>query len=229
MKNYAILLLFALVASVSLQAQVPQEGQFELNKKIAPTAPGLSMVYDASLEDVQSAFQERLRPITTKSPKKIKGSLVAYNALVIPEISNQTLDYYLNIESVGRNNSQTRLTLFLSLGNDNFMDARTYPGETANATRYLVTLQQDINRKKLEKALVEAQAALAAQEQALKDLEKNTQSLAAEKKSIEESLKKNLEATQQAESTRATQAKALEELRSKIDNMNKEIQQLKRP
>ena len=148
---------------------------------------------------------------------------MAHYALEFPEVSAQKLDYYFRIEELNGQQSQTRVTLFLALGNDNFMDQAGYPNEWVAAQSFLTGLRDDINRIMLASALEEMEGALSEAEKAMKDLQSESEDLAKEQKKLEEDLQKVKESRAENQTALTKQQETLQQLRSQVQALRRQM------
>lgn len=202
-------------------------GNYPFYKKIAATAPGLSCEYPADAATVEAALTERLKALDAAKSDKVSGDLVVYPASVLTPISPLTLDYYTRVEAIKGDQPRARVTLFMALGNDNFLSAGSHPQEIAAARSFLQSLGNEVNRYLLERATVEATATLAEQEKLIQELTKQMEALEKEKAKLEQAMKDNTNAIadqqklmQEAETRRV-------QLRTAVEGLRRETQQLR--
>lgn len=208
-----------LLLTAPLFGQEPQTGRFDFYKKIADVAPGITITYEGTPDNFKDVLAERLSQSTNDKLDKIKGDLSAHLALVYPAISEQTLDYYFLIQEDNRQGQKTKVTMFLSLGNDNFLTQQSHPAEYAAAINMLSSLRQDINGELMRIALQEMEDALAAEEKRMKELLSEAEALEKEKKKLEEALTKNKKATETNVEAAAEQKEILQQVRSQVQTL----------
>lgn len=208
-----------LLLTVPLFGQEPQTGRFDFYKKIADVAPGITITYEGSPDNFRDVLAERLSQSTNDKLDKIKGDLSAHLALVYPAISEQTLDYYFLIEEDNRQGQKTKVTMFLSLGNDNFLTQQSHPAEYAAAINMLSTLSQDINAELMRVALAEMEAALEAEEKRMKELLSEAEELAKVKKKLEADLEENKKAIEANIEAKEKQKEILQLVQSQVQTL----------
>ncbi len=212
-----LLLLFPFVGSF---AQTPQNGRFEFYKRIADVAPGIQITYEATPEEVENALDVRLGDATSRSLNKVRRDLYVHEGITVPTIAAQTLDYYFRIEEVSGQRDSTRVTLFLALGNDNFMDQSTYPDEWSAARHFLLTLNETIAGRHLLSALDEMEDALTAAEEELDDLQDQGKDLEKEQEKLQEELEQVIENRRATQEAISKQEQLVEQLREQVEALN---------
>lgn len=208
-----------LMLTVPLFGQEPQTGRFDFYKKIADVAPGISITYEGSPDNFKEVLAEKLSQSTSDKLEKIKGDLTAHLALVYPAVSDLKLDYYFLIVEDNRQGQKTNVTLFISLGNDNFLTQQSHPAEYAAAINMLTSLHQDINGELMRVALEEMEDAMAAEEKRMKELLSEAEDLAKEKKKLEESLEANKKALEANVEAKAKQKEVLQQVQSQVQTL----------
>lgn len=208
-----------LMLTVPLFGQEPQTGRFDFYKKIADVAPGISITYEGSPDNFKDVLAEKLSQSTNDKLEKIKGDLSAHLALVYPAVSDLKLDYYFRIEEDNRQGQMTNVTMFLSLGNDNFLTQQSHPAEYAAAINMLSSLRQDINGELMRVALTEMEDAMAAEEKRMKELLSEAERLAKEKKKLEEALEANKKALEANVEAKAKQKEVLQQVQSQVQTL----------
>lgn len=222
----AFILLICSVASF-LAAQEPQTGNYPFYKKIADVAPGLSCEYPADAATVEAALLERLNTLGATKPGKVSGDLMIHPASVLTPVSTLTLDYYTRVEEVKGDQPRARVTLFMALGNDNFLSTTSHPQETAAARSFLQSLGRDVNRYLMERATVEATATLAGQEKLIQELTRQMESLEKEKAKLEQAMKENARVmTEQQKLMQEAETRRVQ-LRTAVEGLRRETQQLR--
>lgn len=192
MKNILLILALLFATSSFVIAQEAVQGRYALTKKVAEQAPGMAILIDGSEEYVTAALTEKFVAADSKAKAKNMGKgLYKYEAIVLPEVSDATLNYYYRIEEGGNPGAtMTKVTFFISPGHDNFYTADKYSTELNAAERMLVSLDKGAKRMAMQ-AAVEAQAALiATEEKQQADLEKTAKQLTKEQSDIEKEIEK---------------------------------------
>lgn len=220
-----ILVISLLFASLSMVAQSPEAGRFEFYKKIAETAPGLTTIFEGSPDDFKGILESRTSDAENHRLEKVKGDLYAQYGMLFTTISEQRLDYYWRIEDAPRQAGKTKVTLFMALGNDNFMDQSAYASEFQAAGNFLTSIRQDINAELMRQVLAEMETAYEDEMKKLRDLTGESESQAKRKKKLEEELAELIE--KQAETTEAIekQNQIIQQLRSQVQGMRVQMQE----
>lgn len=214
-RNFSLLLFLALCLSFTqTSAQEVTEGQREFMKK--STANGLTIVVEGELKNVDHVMNELVNRGTGVRGKNAKGFRLHPNAR-FAEISNATMDVYYNVERASKTTPpQTRVTVFLSSGNDNFMDSGTHPDEIANATSFLENLQYEIT--KYELAL-----SVEAQEKLIEKEIKNHDKMVGDSISLQQKLAETVESIENNKVARANQLVKIEEERQRLINIQQTL------
>lgn len=214
-RNFAFLLLLAFGISFGqISAQEVTEGQREFMKK--STANGLTVVVEGEQKNVQHVMDELVNRGTGIRGKNTKG-LKAYSNARFAEISNATMDVFYDVERASKTTPpQTRVTVFLSSGNDNFMDSSTHPDEIANATSFLENLQYEVT--KYELAL-----SIEAQEKLIEKEVKNHDKMVSDSISLQQKLAETIESIENNKVARANQLVKIEEERQRLINVQQTL------
>lgn len=192
MKNILLILVFLFTASSFMMAQEAVQGRYALSKKVAEQAPGMAILIDGSEEYVTAALTEKFVAANAKTKAKNMGKgLYMYEAVVMPEISDATLNYYYRIEEGGNAGAtMTKVTLFISPGHDNFYTADKYSTELNAAERMLVSLDKGAKRMAMQAAVETQVALIATEEKEQADFEKTAKQLARERTDMEKEIEK---------------------------------------
>lgn len=195
MKRFIFFTLAILLSSFSAKAQNADviEGKFPFHKKMAAQANGLAVIIEGSAEEVQEVMERVfLSELESGKLKNMKQGIMGVESAKMARMSERTLDYYYRIEPVAAQvQGPTKVSLFLSAGNNNFLDSDKYPEEMAAAKTMLQELQSKVEGYQLELA-IEAQearvkSALKEQEDYIKErdaLLKQQEALVKEEQSI---------------------------------------------
>ncbi|MEL6653519.1 MAG: hypothetical protein AAFP02_02130 [Bacteroidota bacterium] len=203
-----LLITFCLPFSGTFGQEVA-EGQREFMKK--STANGLTIVVEGEPKNVSKVMDELINRGTGVKGKNTKGFRLHPNAR-FAEISNATMDVYYDVERASKTTPpQTRVTLFLSSGNDNFMESGTHPDEMSNATEFLENLQYEVT--KYEMAL-----AIEAQEKLIEKEVKNHEKMVNDSISLQQKLAETIESIENNKVARANQLVKIEEERQRLIN-----------
>lgn len=198
-----ILFLVAFVSlSILAQAQA-YEGTTQYSKK---KQQSILCDYSYSAEAVQNAFVAKLANLGYK-PKEEKGifnrdrGFLVFKNTVIPDISNDRMDYILNVDTKSRKDKDAS-TLYLIINKDDdniFNKNELYT--INNAKAFLNNLIPDVLAADLELKIKDQEDVVAKAEKKLRDL-KETQSSLEKKldqnKSDQQSTQKDIEAQKQA-------------------------------
>lgn len=205
------------------QAQEITEGTFVFTKKITPSANGLSMVVEGNEEVVSEWFEAEWKGLTNKKPKNVKQDVMGMEAMQVARFSNATLDYYYRIESLGKEMPGfTRINLFLSAGNYNFLSSEKYPKEMDAAKSWLQELPAHLEVFRNAQAVDEQEAMIVKAEKELKNLQTDQKKL--EKEQMDLDRKKEANELQQK-----SQTEMIEKEKAKLSSMKAFLEKVKGP
>lgn len=224
MRHLLAFLVLSFGAFFPLAAQVPLEGTYNFDKRLAPMANGVTMEMNSPYERVEAILTQRFATANAKV-KKERKDLYKAESVIIPTISGRTLDYYYRLEEATKDRPRPRLTLFLSLGNQNFLTSDRYPQEIEAAKAFLASIDAEARRAEIQ-AQLQTQTALVngllQQQEALK---KTQTELAKEKQNLEQAMQKNAAAAaQNAEQQQQVTSKISAE-QQKLDTLQAQLQQ----
>lgn len=202
-KLASTLLVFGLMlAGLSVQAQEVTEGKREFKKKA--TANALTIVVEGQEKNVQEVMDKKFATATGARGKNSKGLKTFENARMA-DISSGTMDIFYRVEKTSKAEPpQTRVTLFLSTGNDNFMTSKTHEDEIANAEKLLGDLQLDVTK-------YEFTLAIENQNKVIEKEIKNHDKMVKDSVSLEQKLAETIEAIENNKVERANQLVKIEE------------------
>lgn len=234
---YACLLLL-LCASAAAQVQTayptgpvqePAEGAYPLDKKIREYANGLSLTTRNSPEDLEEALARKMAAYTKTKAKSLRKGLLVYEAVIFPEITANALNYYARTSVNERGDGRTTFTLFLSPGNDNFLESSRFPKEMQQAAAVLKRIDRDATLLALERGIAAAQAELDARTRELLALDTELQALQKEHDKLQQALQanqaamtQNQGARQQVTARQAADTAALAQLRTLLEEARRQ-------
>lgn len=103
-----------------------------------------SILLEGQSKNVQAVLDEKFRAGTGVKGKPVSG-LTAYEGARYAQLANNTMDLYYRVERGGKGEeNSSRVTLFLSTGNGNFIQSANYPDVVANAIELLEGLQSEV-------------------------------------------------------------------------------------
>ena len=196
MKRFLTFTLSLVLASFLVQAQQSAdvvEGIFPFHKKMADKANGLAIIIKGKPIDVEEVMEMTFKEeLQSGKVKNMKHGVMGMESARIARMSQRTLDYYYRVESAAtEEEGPTKVSLFLSAGNNNFLDSEKYPEEMAAATKMLQELQSKVEAYELQLAIdaqeAKVEEALKEQEDYIKErdaLLRQQESLAREEESI---------------------------------------------
>ena len=144
MEKTILTLVFVLTFGLMAHGQRVVEGRYEFMKKVADQANGISLILNGSTDAIQAILQKKMKAESGVRVRNIKHGIQGAEAVRLSTISQSMFDYYYKLESVGKKNeNQTRLTLFVSAGNYNFLTSEKYPVEMEAAKNWLSQVARD--------------------------------------------------------------------------------------
>jgi hypothetical protein len=205
------------VCSLQLSAQTANEGARTFAKK--STANGISIVVMGQPKNVETVLDEKLQKVTGTKSKSYK-SLRVFEGARAQNISASTLDIYYEVEKAAKDDdTHSRVTIFLSSGNENFLDSRDYPDEVNATAEMLEGLEHEVNIYEMKLAIDEQQKVI---EKANKDHEK----MVKDSVSLEVKLAETLQAIEENKVNRANQLLKIAEEGVRLEEFRRELARL---
>lgn len=189
------MLIWAFLLGWNVYAQNITEGSFPFIKKISAEAYGVSREYTTTEDEMHAQLAEMFREAADVKVKETKNNVYEAKSARLLAISPQSYDYYYRVEKIkGKANETVRLTLFVSVGNYNFVTPDRYPEVIKAARNWMLTVEEGLADKARVKALGEENKLLETQQKSMEDLTKENVKLAEELKAIQAKIQKNQEA-----------------------------------
>ncbi|MEL6132016.1 MAG: hypothetical protein AAFR59_01490, partial [Bacteroidota bacterium] len=142
MKNLFLLLSFVVFSFLSTHAQKVNEGKQEFMKKT--TGNAFTITIQGQEKNVLAVLDQKFRSGLKVKPKS-KSGFHYYEGVTFSEIANNRWDYYYKAERASRkSSSETRITVFVSAGNNNFLTSSNYPDEMGKLTEMMEGLQLEV-------------------------------------------------------------------------------------
>lgn len=149
MKHLLLSLLLSLCV-ISLHAQV-REGQAEFIKKEKGNA--LTLTLEGQKKNVETVLNKAIKESTGQKSKSMKG-FTLFEGVRFTEISSSSLDIYYKVAKASKKDQlNSKVTLFLSAGYNNFLDSSESPDEIASAKRFLEKMIPEVRRYELQLAI----------------------------------------------------------------------------
>ncbi len=212
----ALLLLVGTLVS-QLSAQSATEGARTFAR--SSTGNGVSVVLMGQPKNVQAVLEDKIAKATNSKAKNYKG-LRQFSGVRYREISNSTLDIYFEVSQAGKGEAnQSQVTVFLSSGNENFLDSRDYPDEIYNTRRMLEGLELEVN-------IYEMKLAIGEQEKVIANAIKTQEKLVKDSVALEVKLAETLQAIEQNKIDRANQLQKIAEEEVRIGEFKQELARL---
>lgn len=199
-------------------AQDVSEGNHSFMKK--ETKNGLTVVLKGQTKNVSDVLDQKFRK-GTGSKAKPKSGFKMYEGAVFSEISNQRMDIFYKVEKVGRGDkNSSRITLFLSSGNMNFMSSENFPEEMANAVDMLQGMEYDVKIYEMDLAITE-------QEKVIAKVIKEQEKLERDSVNLEQKLAETLQAIEDNKVARASQIQTIQNEESKLNEFRTQLEATK--
>ncbi len=143
-----------------------------------------------SEKTIMKAIENKMGQMGYKG-KESKGFTV-YKSVKLDSLGSGEYDLYFIAERKGRQNKDnSRLTLMISKGFDNFITAKTDEGLVYNAKRYLKNMVEMIAAYDLEIQIIDQQDAASKADKKYNNLIDNSQSLEKKRQAIEKDIEDN--------------------------------------
>lgn len=210
-----------------------KEMKYDFVKKVSPTANGMSTHLYGTPEALEAVIEEQFRNGANAKAKGFKG-LQSLEGVIFPDISPLTLDYYYQLDEDKNHPGKTRMTMFISAGNYNFLNSEKYPEEMKAAKMWMVALDKAARMSKMNEQITAQQALVVKSTEALakvtdegqkltktqtklkEDIAKLQAELAETEKKIETN-KKSKKTTQEAMEVEQLKLKTLQEEKTKLN------------
>lgn len=230
MKRIIFSALLFVFFGMSLQAQVDNisEMSYEFVKKVAPSANGISTLLYGNTDAIEAVIETQFKNAANAKSKGLK-SVNSFEGVVFDAISPKTLDYYYKLEEDKNNPDQTRITLFVSAGNYNFMSSDKFPEVMAAAKRWVASLDKATRVKVIDDKIDLQTKAV---EDFTKDydklveegekLDKDAESMQKEIEKLKEKIAENEQAQVKNEEAQAAEKAKLEVEQTKLKTLNQQ-------
>lgn len=210
MKNLITIFILSIIATLNLQAQNAEESTISILKVDQPC---VKATYNVSEDVLSTAWDTEMAKYDIKKSSKVKGGFKKYSGVNIPSISADKIDLYIKMDGKKDNSS---LTVLVSKGYDNFVNAEKYP-EMVTATKNL--MNDLVNGA----AIAQLKAEITNQEKVVEKAEKSEKSsiksgedLADDMKKLEKRIEDNKSDQEKAKQELEKEKKVLAELQAKL-------------
>ena len=151
--RFAACLVGCLLFALPFHAQDVSEGAREFMKKEKQNA--LSVVVIGEQKNVLEVLDQKFK-LATGTKVKTKSGLKYLEGVRYPQISSERLDIYYTVEKSGKNDKNaSRVILFLSKGNQIFLNSSGAPKTIQNATKMLQKLGGEVEIYEMELAIAD--------------------------------------------------------------------------
>ncbi|MEZ4827470.1 MAG: hypothetical protein R3C61_14495 [Bacteroidia bacterium] len=210
-----LLSLAALFASgLSVSAQEIVEGPRNFLKNESYNA--LSVVVVGQAKNVEAVLDRKFEAATGSKPKSSKG-IKTISGATYARMSSNTLDMFYKVEQATKTDANlSRVNLFLSSGNGNFISSETDPETMRGAADILKDLQTDVTIYEFEIAIEEQTKVV---DKAIKDHEK----MVSDSVKLENRLAETLQEIENNKISRRNQLETIDQEKIKLANFQSEM------
>jgi hypothetical protein len=170
-------------------AQAVQEMSYNFVKKVSPTANGISTYLYGEPEVLETVVEEKFGNAANAKVKNFKG-VQSLEGVIFQDISPMTLDYYYRLEQDKNHPGKTRMTLFISAGNYNFLNTEKYPEVMKAAKDWMVSLDREARLKKINTQIAAQQVLITKATEALAKSTEEGQKLAKNQTDLKQEIAK---------------------------------------
>ena len=194
LRTLPILLLFCGI-SVALAQQVT-EGPRPFIKKTSGNS--LSIIYTGQPANVEAVLQKWISEASGQRGSS-KSGFKAWEGVRIQAFSPNTLDYYLSVDKLSRQDKEnSEATFFISAGNENFLSTGSNPEIINEVKSWLESMQKEIT-------IYELQLAIEAQEKVIEKSLKEEDGLQKDSVRLQTTLAETLAAIEQNKASNINQ------------------------
>ena len=212
------LLLVLLSLSLSTIAQQVTEGNQPFMKK--ETGNALTIILQGQPKNVEDVLDKKFKGATNTRGRSSRG-MTTYEGAHYSRLSGAALDYFYRVERAGkRDDALSRVVLFLSTGNNNFISSSSHPEEMVAATEMLEGLQLEVNIYELELVMEEQSKII---DKSVREHDK----MVRDSVNLENKLAETLQAIEENKISRANQLVQIDEDKRKLLEMEAELDRLK--
>ncbi|MDX2245879.1 MAG: hypothetical protein SF052_03825 [Bacteroidia bacterium] len=206
------MIIFAGFFSVSAQEIVEGPRNFLKNE----SQNALSMVVVGQLKNVEAVLDKKFEAATGVKPKAVKGVKTITGASYA-RMSANTLDMFYKVETATKTDENlTRVNLFLSSGNGNFINSQTDAETMRGAADILKGLQTEVSIYEFELAIEEQTKVI---DKAIKDHER----MVSDSVKLENKLAETLQEIENNKISRRNQLETIEQEKIKLSNFQSEM------
>jgi len=166
------IIFFLLFSPFFLSAQTVVEGIEELNRKQSGNA--LTVTIEGQVENVEKVMEQLFESGSGEKVRKKSGAYQVEGAR-LGEISGKTLDYYYTVEKPNRGDKiHSKVSLFISTGNNNFVNSEEFPRVMESAEEMLQGLQLLVRIYEMELLIEEQEKMIGKEEKQYERLQEDS-------------------------------------------------------
>ncbi|MEO0899484.1 MAG: hypothetical protein AAFY71_23950 [Bacteroidota bacterium] len=167
---FTIIFMFSLVSTLSAQEVV--EGMADFSRKEKGNA--LSITVEGQPKNVQAVMDDLFKKGTGQKAKS-KSGLRMMEGARFADISGTNMDYFYKVNRPSRGDKiHSKVTLFISSGNNNFISSEEFPDEISGATEVLNGLQLHVNIYEMELVIEDQKKLIQKEEKSLSAMGKDS-------------------------------------------------------
>ncbi len=212
----ALLLCFTLKVSAQRASEAPEayvKGE---------SANAITIVLTGQPKNVEAVVDNKIQAGTGKKSKPLKGNR-AFEGVQYPALSSATLDIYFRVEPAAKGtDNSSKVIVFLSAGQSNFLSSREYPQEITRMYTFLEELPLEVRKYELQLAIDEQQKQV---DRDIKDHEKMVRDSVALQKTLAETVK----AIDDNKAARDGQLQKIEEAKQKKIDLEQALKDMSNP
>lgn len=115
----------------------------------------LTLTLEGQKKNVETVLNKAIKESTGQKSKSMKG-FTLFEGVRFTEVSSSSLDIYYKVAKASKKDQlNSKVTLFLSSGYNNFLDSGESPDEIASAKRFLERMIPEVRRYELQLAIEE--------------------------------------------------------------------------
>lgn len=210
--------LSCLLMCSTLFAQQVHETSRKFMRKSSGNA--LSIVIQGQAKNVAALLNDTFKRETGTKGRNIKG-VTAFEGVVFRPISPDRLDYYFEVEKASKNDDiHSKVILFISTGNYNFVSSADHPDIIEAARQWLEGLEMEVVKYEFDLAIAE-------QEKLIQKAQKEYDKMVQDSVKLEAKLAETLQAIEENKVGRANQLVKIEEEQKRLEEFRQELARLK--
>jgi hypothetical protein len=183
------------------------------------TANAVSITLAGQQKNVEKVVDDKFQAGTGKKSKPYKG-LIFFSGVRYPALSPATLDIYFRVDKPSRNEDNlSKVVVFLSSGQENFISSNTHAEEIENLEAILDELPFEVRKYELQLAIEEQQKVI---DRDIREHERMVKDSVALQKTLADTYK----AIDENKTSRSNQLKKIDEGKVKKAELEKALKEM---